>query len=124
MKLHAFPIAIIIALAAIFGVGGVIGFASHGVKVTPNAIYAGESAYSVALTAADAYRHACVGEANTPAVLPVSCKVTLKAIQDAVKVTDAAYQKIKGYENNPPTTIGGDFLAAIDVLKGVIPGGF
>lgn len=96
---------------------------SRGPAITPTAIYTAESGYAVALAGADAYRHLCVGDpaSGTPAILPVSCKGVLVVIQADVKITDAAYQKVKGYEANPPVGAAADFIAALTVLKAAIP---
>lgn len=111
-----FPIWIIIAIAIAIG-GGVLG-KSNGLfgGVTTNQIYAAENAYAAALTAADGYKHAC-----TSGVLPVTCKAVVTTIQADVKLTDAAYQKIKGLEANPPVGVAATFLDAVAVLQAVVP---
>lgn len=103
---------------------GVLALVSHtGGGISTKTIYASEAVYAIAITAADNYRHDCVGDPATgaKAFLPSSCRAVLVQIQDGVRVSDAAYQKIKGYETNPPNNWGEVFIADAALLKGVIP---
>lgn len=113
-----FPIWIII-VAVIIGAGGLAIEKRGGfIGVTTNQIYAAENAYAAALTAADGYKRACVNGS-----LPVTCRNVVLTIQADVRVTDAAYQNIRGYEANPPTGVAQTFLAAVATLQAAIPPG-
>lgn len=95
-----------------------------GLSVTSNQIYAAEATYALALTAADSYRIACVGDASrgVRAVLTrSSCEPVLLKIQSAVRVTNDAYVVIMGYEANPPQDAAAVFMAAVGLLKTSIP---
>ena len=113
----------VLLLALLAGAGYFVG----GVKlpVTPGTIYAAESSYAIALEAGVTYRHLCVGyvDARGPhkPVLASSCRQTLLQLQGYQRQADAAYQKLKGYETNPPGTAAQDFLAAVDLFKATLP---
>lgn len=109
-----FPIWIIIAIAIAIG-GASVAKLKFG-AVTTNQIIAAESTYAAALTVADNYVMAC-----RTGTLPATCKANVVTIQKDVKVTDAAYQTVKGFEQNPPAGTAQTFLDAVAVLQAALP---
>lgn len=111
-----FPIWIVI-IALVVGAGGYALEKRGGfVGVTSNQIYAAENAYAAALTAADGYKRACATGS-----LPVTCRNVVLTIQADVRVTDAAYQTVKGFEANPPMGAAQTFIDAVATLRAAVP---
>lgn len=119
LKVSIVPLLIVAAL-----VGG-SALIAHGIP-TKKAIVTAEAVYAVVLIAADDFVTQCYGDRaiGFKPTLPKTCEPIAAAIQADVVKTDEAYQKIKKYEDNPPITVGLAFLAAVDVLKGVVPANF
>lgn len=114
--LQVAPVIIALIILGVVG-GGLFALNRTGYQITPAQVYAAENAYGVALTAADGYINSCRALGTPP-----TCKAVALTIQADVTATNAAYQKVKGVETNPPVGAAAQFLSALGILQSVIPG--
>lgn len=86
------------------------------IPITRENILQTERVYAIVLVGVKNYKAACVARVIAP-----SCDAIVLVIKDDVAKTDAVYMVVKSYEDMPPADVGNAFLAAVAVLRTVVP---
>lgn len=113
-------------VAVAFALAGCSHSGGPSIKLLPVNVYEAEQSYNIALTAADKYIDACIGDKakGLKAALPASCLPIAQVIQDSVRSADAAYQVVMDLEANPPQNAIDALWSAAHVVCAVLPVNF
>jgi hypothetical protein len=119
MKTVTFRSPVIVTLVALGVLGGLtyLGEAIHSKVLTPQALYAAETTYDVALQAGNTYKSLCA-----KGLVETNCRATVARLQafDAAYVAPA-YRAVKGHETTAPADVARKFIDGVNSLKSQTP---